>query len=94
MIGEDKLPGFIMALAGVDTGLTVVLFTGQPNRWAPRQTKSLNDSKFFRKLSKDCLHDSYCDDNSVGRTYRIRFIIWSIIDHHSSYNKLTSEHNS
>jgi len=39
-------------LAGVDTGLTVVLLTGQPNRWAPRQTKSLNDSKFFRNYPK------------------------------------------
>lgn len=52
MIGEDKLPGFIKVLAGVDTGLTVVLLTGQPNRWAPRQTKSLNDSKFFRNYPK------------------------------------------
>lgn len=41
MIGVDKLPGFIMVLAGVDTGLTVgVFFTGQPNRWAQRQIKS------------------------------------------------------
>jgi hypothetical protein len=47
VIGEDKLPGFIMVLTGVHTGFTVgVLFTGQPNRWAPRQTKSINDSHF------------------------------------------------
>lgn len=50
VIGVYEVPGFIMALEGVDTGLTVGVFcTGQPNWCTPRQTK----------LLLDCLLGSY-----------------------------------
>lgn len=46
VIGVYKVPGFIIALEGVDTSLIVGVFcTGQPNWCTPRQTKLLNNSQ-------------------------------------------------